>query len=172
MAEQQPMDFQKYGENTTKEVQCKICRDKYPYNHMESHVVGVHGESGPIEMYINANSNELFEFEKLMPKPNFEPFRTPTKKPKLRTCSAETGQTEVVVNDDDEPSNLVRSSISGITHDSKSIPRVFDNAKEWKNDAFADDMNKNVAVQDVVPAGKYMYFDFTNLKKDFLFSMF
>ena len=28
--------------------------------------------------------------------------------------------------------------------------KVFDGADEWKNDAFTD-MNKNVAVQDVVP---------------------
>ena len=35
--------------------------------------------------------------------------------------------------------------------------KVFDGADEWKNDAFAD-MNKNVAVQDVVPGNIYFLF--------------
>ena len=50
-----PTDFEKYGENT--EVLCKLCGDKYPYTHMESHVVGVHGLDGPKEMYIDDQSN-------------------------------------------------------------------------------------------------------------------
>ena len=49
MGARTPTDFEKYGENT--EVRCKLCGDKYPYNHIESHVVGVHGLDGPIEMY-------------------------------------------------------------------------------------------------------------------------
>lgn len=52
-----PTDFGKYGENT--EVQCKLCGDKYPYTHMESHVVGVHGLDGPIEMYIEDDESSL-----------------------------------------------------------------------------------------------------------------
>ena len=43
-------DYEKSGENT--EVRCKLCGDKYPYNHMESHVVGVHGLDGPREIYM------------------------------------------------------------------------------------------------------------------------
>jgi tripartite motif-containing protein 2/3 len=50
-------DFEKYGENT--EVWCKLCGDKYPYNHMESHVVGVHGLNGPKEMYMDDQSTSL-----------------------------------------------------------------------------------------------------------------
>ena len=46
-----PTDFKKYGEST--EVRCKLCGDKYPYAHMESHVIGVHGLDGPKEMYID-----------------------------------------------------------------------------------------------------------------------
>ena len=34
-------------------VQCKLCGEKYPDNHLESHVVGVHGLDGPKEMYID-----------------------------------------------------------------------------------------------------------------------
>ena len=48
-------DFEKYGENT--EVRCKLCGEKYPYNHIESHVVGVHGLDGPKEMYIDDQSS-------------------------------------------------------------------------------------------------------------------
>ena len=52
-----PTDFEKYGENT--KVQCKICGDKYPDNHMESHVVAVHGLDGPKEMYIDDQSSSF-----------------------------------------------------------------------------------------------------------------
>ena len=48
-------DFKKYDENT--EVQCKHCGGKYPYKHMEVHVVGVHGLDGPKEMYIDDQSS-------------------------------------------------------------------------------------------------------------------
>ena len=34
-------------------VQCKLCGEKYPDNHLESHVVGVHGLDGPKEMYFD-----------------------------------------------------------------------------------------------------------------------
>ena len=50
-----PTDFEKYGEST--EVQCKLCGDKYPNTHMESHVVAVHGLDGPKEMYIDDQSS-------------------------------------------------------------------------------------------------------------------
>ena len=50
-----PWDFKKYEENT--KIQCKLCGDKYPYNHMESHVIGVHGLDGPKEMYIDDQSS-------------------------------------------------------------------------------------------------------------------
>ena len=49
------MEFKKYEENT--EVQCNVCGDKYPDDHMESHVVGVHVLDGPKEIYIDDQSS-------------------------------------------------------------------------------------------------------------------
>ena len=37
-------------------VQCKLCGEKYPDNHLESHVVGVHGLDGPKEMYTTSTT--------------------------------------------------------------------------------------------------------------------
>ena len=55
VSDKTPWDFKNYEENT--KVQCKLCGDKYPYNHMESHVIGVHGLDGPKEMYIDDQSS-------------------------------------------------------------------------------------------------------------------
>ena len=51
--EETPTDIEQCGENT--EFQCKLCGDKYPYDQLETHVVGVHGEYGPTEMYVNVS---------------------------------------------------------------------------------------------------------------------
>ena len=50
-----PTDVEKYDENA--EVHCKLCGEKYPYMHLESHVVGVHGLDGPREMYVDDQRN-------------------------------------------------------------------------------------------------------------------
>ena len=63
------------GEN---KVQCKICGDKYPYNHMESHVTGVHGLDGPVEMYVEDQSTSSTHDLKSIPRPLIKRKEIPT----------------------------------------------------------------------------------------------
>ena len=43
-----------------KVVKCNVCKDEYPENQIEQHLVGVHGLSGPKEMYTKLEDSDLF----------------------------------------------------------------------------------------------------------------
>ena len=62
-------DFLKSSElfSKKKKLQCKLCKDSYEETQIEAHLVGVHGEEGPKEMYTDSPlppiANETYSSE-------------------------------------------------------------------------------------------------------------